>query len=233
MTVLSASREHREPKSLAPEEKAGKVLPGNELGHARDVYAFAVMVENWIDKLEPLGMGSGKPMISPFPPSEAKTELLEISACLEQFALKSMEDGKAFVRCYLADGSSSCSQLLQKLLYLPEELLAKRLAPRLLSHFVLLDQTTIQHVQTSGNDLTSSSMDKVQPLFSEAVIQRYIIPKVVKIFTVNDYHVHVLMLTYFTKFVHIVSKEYLETEILPQVRILYTVYLTPCLPIYS
>ncbi|KAH3791998.1 hypothetical protein DPMN_145487, partial [Dreissena polymorpha] len=230
MTKLSESREHREPKSIAPEEKAGKVLPGSELGHARDVYAFAVMVENWLEKLEPLGdltktfelrirdeCLEADPRKRPNMQSLLEnrlftTELLKISAFLEQVALKSMEDRKAFF-----------SQLLPKLLYLPEELVAKRLVPRLLSRFVLLDQTAIQHVlpsvltpRTGENDLTSLSVDKVQPLFSESVFQRYIIPKVVKIFTVHDYHVHMLMLTYFTKFVHLVSREHLETDILPQ-----------------
>jgi len=59
--------------------------------------------------------------------------------------------------------------------------------------------------------------DEVSPLFSEAVYKQYMVPKLLRIFTVHEYHVHVLLLQYLPLFVHLVEKEDLELEILPQV----------------
>ncbi|WAR30590.1 PACE1-like protein [Mya arenaria] len=157
---------------------SSKVLPGSELGHARDVYAFAVMVEGMLERL---------------------TEFLQIAAFLDNVALKSATERKKFFR-----------HLLPKLFDLPEEFSAKRLAPKLLSRFVLLDVTAVEYILPSV--LTPCSEDErpskfkpgeIAPLFTESVFKRYLVPKLVKIFTVHDFHVHILMLTYLRKFIYL------------------------------
>ncbi|XP_052790059.1 protein-associating with the carboxyl-terminal domain of ezrin-like isoform X2 [Mya arenaria] len=229
-TTLASSRKHREDTAIAPEEKAGKVLPGSELGHARDVYAFAVMVEGMLERLSELGeliktfeLRIQDECLDEEPRKRPKmasllndrlftTEFLQIAAFLDNVALKSATERKKFFR-----------HLLPKLFDLPEEFSAKRLAPKLLSRFVLLDVTAVEYILPSV--LTPCSEDErpskfkpgeIAPLFTESVFKRYLVPKLVKIFTVHDFHVHILMLTYLRKFIYLVDKDDLEFEILPQ-----------------
>lgn len=60
--------------------------------------------------------------------------------------------------------------------------------------------------------------DQVMSLFTEAVYKKYVVPKLLRIFTVHEYHVHLLLLRYFKSFIHLIDQEDLEMEILPQVK---------------
>ncbi|XP_060074316.1 protein-associating with the carboxyl-terminal domain of ezrin-like [Ylistrum balloti] len=52
---LTSAKNHRSSKAIAPEERDESMTAAPELAFARDVYAFGVMVEELLEKLEDLG----------------------------------------------------------------------------------------------------------------------------------------------------------------------------------
>ena len=61
--------------------------------------------------------------------------------------------------------------------------------------------------------------DEDKPLLDKTVFKQYVIPRLVKMFSVKDYHIHMTLLKYFEYFVHLVDVEALEFDVFPQVSI--------------
>lgn len=227
---LESCKTYRNQEGLSPEEKQGKVSTETELGHARDIFSFAVMTESLLEKMQDLGdltktfelriqdeclhsdprrRPTAKSLLSD---RLFNTEFLSVALFLKNVTLKSEEERKVFF-----------SNLMPRLLHLPEELVARRLVPSLLTRFVFLDQSAVENLLPSlltpkeeETSPTETLPGKTTPLFSEDVFQQFVVPKLVKIFSVYDFHVHSLLLQYFPKFVHLIDKEDLEFEVFPQ-----------------
>ncbi|KAL4219245.1 Protein-associating with the carboxyl-terminal domain of ezrin [Mactra antiquata] len=226
---LQSLKDFRNETVITPEEKQGKVPTDVSLAHTRDIFAFAAMTESLLEKLDDLGdltktfelriqdeCLNSDPKQRPSAQSLLSdrifnTEFLEIALFLKNITLKSETERRLFFR-----------NLLPKLLALPEELTARRLVPSMLSRFVFLDQSAVENVLPSvltprkGETVTEEGSG-LYPLFSEKIYKRYVSPKLVKIFSVHDYHVHMILLQYFHKYVHLIDREDLEIDVFPQV----------------
>ncbi|XP_045201253.2 protein-associating with the carboxyl-terminal domain of ezrin-like isoform X2 [Mercenaria mercenaria] len=226
-TFLESSKAYRHESTFAPEEKGGKICTDTSLGHARDIYAFAVMTESLLEHMQDLGdltktfeLRIQDECLHSDPRNRPKacslltdrlfnTAFLEIALFLKNITLKSEEERTTFFR-----------KLLPMLRSLPEELVARRLVPGLLSRFVFMDQAAVENVLPSlltPRKDESHPREEIQPLFSEKLFKMYVVPKLVKILSVHDYHIHILLLQYFPYFVHLIDKEDLEFDVFPQV----------------
>ncbi|XP_060580541.1 protein-associating with the carboxyl-terminal domain of ezrin-like isoform X2 [Ruditapes philippinarum] len=224
---LEGNKAYRDECTVTPEEKEGKVCTESTVGHARDVYTFAVMTESLLEGMHDLGdltksfeqriqeeclhkNPKHRPSVSSLLTDRIfNTTFLEISLFLKNITLKSEAERKSFFK-----------NLLQMLHSLPKELVARRLVPGLLSRFVFMDQTAVKYVlpslltpQRGGN----TQHGAIQPLLSDDLFKQYVVPKLVKILAVHDCHIHILLLQYFPKFVHLIDMEDLEFEVFPQI----------------
>lgn len=230
-SFLESVKAYRHETTITPEEKEGKVSTDPSVGHARDVYAFAVLAESLLEHMEDLGdlrktfeLRIQDECLHADPRKRPKvhslmcdrlfnTDFLEIALFLKSITLKTEEERSHFFK-----------NLLPRLQKQHEDLVARRLVPGLLSRFVFLDQTAVENVlpslltpkqnESPPYEFPSGS---VQPLLSETLYKQYVVPKLVKIFSVHDYHIHILLLQYFPYYVHLIDKDDLEFDVFPQV----------------
>ncbi|XP_021345414.1 protein-associating with the carboxyl-terminal domain of ezrin-like [Mizuhopecten yessoensis] len=227
---LSAARKQRSPKALAPEEREENMKAAPELAFARDVYAFAVMVEELLEKLEDLGdmtktfeLRIQDECLNPDPKARPKLEALlndrlfrndfiTISRFLQDITLKSQKEKKEFFE-----------DVMERLYKIPEETVGKCLARSLLCRFVLLDVDAKCHlipnilVPYRDAKRQTPKTGEVAPLFSVSTYRTYMIPEIYRVFHCHDYHIRMTLLTYFPHYIDLFEKENLEETILPQV----------------
>ncbi|KAL3870810.1 hypothetical protein ACJMK2_038850 [Sinanodonta woodiana] len=226
---LEKRRALRYEKALAPEEKQGKFEASEEYGSARDVYAFGFLCEEIWENLQDLGdvlktfqRRVADECLNTDPRKRPKAhsllndrifnqDFMEIFLFLKNVTVKSEEERKHFFR-----------HVLQKLLKIPELQIGRRLVSLLLSRFVLLDPSAVEHllphVLTPRRDDKSQSSDgNYTPLLNTDNYKRYIVPHLLKIFSVHDIHIRAVLLKYFHAYVELLDKEDLKCIIFPQV----------------
>lgn len=92
---------------------------------------------------------------------------------------------------------------------------------------VLLTLMNIIHVYVLNmNDLGTSEKvevhsQRLSPLFSVPLYKTYVIPELIKMFHCHDYHIRMILLTYFPLYMDLFEKNDLEEVIFPQVLNIY------------
>ncbi|XP_033762729.1 protein-associating with the carboxyl-terminal domain of ezrin-like [Pecten maximus] len=227
---LTSARKQRSPKTIAPEEREENMRSVPELAFARDVYAFGVMVEELLEKLEDLGdmtktfeLRIQDECLHPDPKARPKLETLlndrlfrndfiTISRFLQNITLKSAKEKKEFFE-----------DIMERLYKIPEETVGRCLTRSLLCRFVLLDTDAKRHlipnilVPYRGDKRPNTSAGEETPLFSVSTFKTFIVPEIHRVFHCHDYHIRMTLLTYFSHYVDLFTKENLEETILPQV----------------
>ncbi|CAH1786148.1 unnamed protein product [Owenia fusiformis] len=226
-TFLQQSRSMRDEKTIAPEEKSEKYMTDPATGHARDVFAFGVLVEALLECIGDMGelaQGFERTIqdycLNPDPTLRPKistllsdrlfsNEFVEITNFLRNITLKSLAEKEAFFK-----------SILKNLLLLPESLIATRLVRPLLSRFVVLDATAnehlLPHLLTPRQENRESVSADLTPLLSESLYQAHIIPEIYKIFHVRDSHVRLVLLRHFHNYFHLFDDDTLAGVIQKQ-----------------
>ncbi|XP_069122020.1 protein-associating with the carboxyl-terminal domain of ezrin-like [Argopecten irradians] len=227
---LNTARKQRSPKTIAPEEREDNKKAVPELAFARDVYAFGVLVEELLEKLDNLGdmtktfeLRIQDECLNPDPKARPRLETLlndrlfrndfiTISRFLQNITLKSAEEKKEFF-----------ADIMERLYKIPEETVGKCLSRGLLCRFVLLDTTAKSHLIPNilmpyrGAKRQTVKKGEHPGLFSVQTFKMYIVPEIHRVFHCHDYHIRTTLLTYFTHYVDLIAKDDLEDIILPQV----------------
>ncbi|KAH9490194.1 Protein-associating with the carboxyl-terminal domain of ezrin [Bulinus truncatus] len=223
---LEKCRAFRKESTLSPEEKSGTVSVDGSLSHTRDVFALGYLVESALDlvkeKDERLKLlehqmkccSSPDPAMRPkvsalLKMSAFSSDLIEILCFLKHITIKSEDERKEFF-----------SNVLPRLQKLPENVIARRLVVPLLARFVLLNEwaekLVLPHLLTPKGG-TSGGKSYIQGLLSETLYKEFVINHLFNIFHVHDSHIRLILLEHFSSFVHLFSKEQLESDIFIQI----------------
>ncbi|XP_043555423.1 protein-associating with the carboxyl-terminal domain of ezrin isoform X5 [Chiloscyllium plagiosum] len=200
---LSSINSLRDLSSIAPEEQSAgfQILPETH-GHARDAYSFGVMVE----KLLPLlGEMVAEHLLTSF--QEAlKVSLLNPDP-MQRPSLQSLLTHEFF------------RFLLDRIQGLPEGLMASRLVPQLLTPLVFAEPVAIKsflpHLLRPKKD--SPSDDEFNSLLSPNVFRDHVIPILLKLYSVREEHVRMVLLSHLDTYADLFQLEDLQEIVLPQV----------------
>ncbi|XP_046583622.1 protein-associating with the carboxyl-terminal domain of ezrin-like isoform X2 [Haliotis rubra] len=222
----------RNEETVSPEEKQGVVKATVEYGHARDVFAFGVLVEQLQEKLEDLGdltktfellVQDECLNVDPEQRPTVQTllndrmfrhDFIDVLRFVKNVTTKSEEEKKKFF-----------SNVTARLLSLPEELVAKRLAVTLLSRFVMLDETAnkalLANLLTPYREKSRPPVrpNQPSPILCAQLFKDHVIPELFRIFHIRDSHIRLVLLTHFPAYVDLFEKETLEETIFPQLLI--------------
>lgn len=90
---------------------------------------------------------------------------------------------------------------------------------------VLLTLMNIIYVLNMNDLGTSEKVEvhsqRLSPLFSVPLYKTYVIPELIKMFHCHDYHIRMILLTYFPLYMDLFEKNDLEEVIFPQVLNIY------------
>ncbi|XP_037964137.2 protein-associating with the carboxyl-terminal domain of ezrin [Plutella xylostella] len=217
---LKHARIHRYDKAVDPSEDSYKVT-----GKV-DQYAFAVLVEDVFkgckddevphlrefrkychDKLQNSDPAQRPDLSEVLQHSFFNHEFISIYKFLNFLPLKSNEEKSSFF-----------SNILENLRSYDEETVAAQLGGLLLARVTLLDDTArkdvIPYIFKPNNERTAD--DENNGFFSLAVFKEHLKPRVLQLFGVRDSQIRLLLLTHFSKFVHVFTHEELSQQILPE-----------------
>ncbi|XP_053600947.1 protein-associating with the carboxyl-terminal domain of ezrin [Plodia interpunctella] len=110
------------------------------------------------------------------------------------------------------------SNILENLKCYDEETVAKQLGGLLLSRLTMLDQTArknvIPYILKPKND--RSQNEKNTGFFRLEIFKEHVKPRLMQLFGVRDSQIRFLLLSHFSKFVHVFSHDELSQHILPE-----------------
>lgn len=228
---LKNSRPFRNKESISPEEKAERLTITNEMGHTRDVFSFGVMAETLLEYISETGEKSKtfeilvqdkclnadpkqRPKFSTLMKDQLFcNDLLLIAKFLRELTLKPQREKEEFF-----------SSLYPRLTMLAEEVVAKQLVQLLLCRFVLLEASAAMSIvpnilvpKRGTSEKVEVHSQRLSPLFSVPLYKTYVIPELIKMFYCHDYHIRMILLTYFPLYLDLFEKNDLEEVIFPQI----------------
>lgn len=228
---LKNSRPFRNKESISPEEKAERLTITNEMGHTRDVFSFGVMAETLLEYISETGEKSKtfeilvqdkclnadpkqRPKFSTLMKDQLFcNDLLLIAKFLRELTLKPQREKEEFF-----------SSLFPRLTMLAEEVVAKQLVQLLLCRFVLLEASAAMSIvpnilvpKRGTSEKVEVHSQRLSPLFSVPLYKTYVIPELIKMFYCHDYHIRMILLTYFPLYLDLFEKNDLEEVIFPQI----------------
>lgn len=228
---LKNSRPFRNKESISPEEKAERLTITNEMGHTRDVFSFGVMAETLLEYISETGEKSKtfeilvqdkclnadpkqRPKFSTLMKDQLFcNDLLLITKFLRELTLKPQREKEEFF-----------SSLFPRLTMLAEEVVAKQLVQLLLCRFVLLEASAAMSIvpnilvpKRGTSEKVEVHSQRLSPLFSVPLYKTYVIPELIKMFYCHDYHIRMILLTYFPLYLDLFEKNDLEEVIFPQI----------------
>ncbi|XP_033119128.1 protein-associating with the carboxyl-terminal domain of ezrin-like [Anneissia japonica] len=225
---LKDSRPLRHSEAIPPEENEDALTSNApSVGHARDAYAFGILAEQLLQYLEELGdiTSSFVERLSAFIDPEPKNrpqlrtllqdhifrnDFLEIINFLNHLTLKSEQEKDIFFE-----------DLAHRLHRLPAKLVAVRLAPMLLSSFVMAEPVAVDklfvHLLTPKSDCQPSVFNPdVCPIIHEELFKEHLLPLLSDAFQLRDSHVRCVLLRHFSSYVHLFDNHLLRSKILIQ-----------------
>ncbi|XP_016972828.1 protein-associating with the carboxyl-terminal domain of ezrin [Drosophila rhopaloa] len=134
-------------------------------------------------------------------------EFVLIHSFLFELPLKSVQERQQFF-----------GSLIERLRCFDEEVVASQLACDLLSRMVLLDPAAQKFV--TPHVLRTKVTDKATAsLFSPQTYVQYLMPHILKMFRLRDAQIRLILLDYFIDYIHLLSDEQLQSEILPHLQL--------------
>ncbi|KAM7053515.1 protein-associating with the carboxyl-terminal domain of ezrin isoform 3-T4 [Molossus nigricans] len=217
----------REPACIPPEEMSPEftTLPESH-GHARDAYAFGMLVERLlsvlsgqvsVDVLRSFRQTSHSALLSPVPQCRPalrtllshdifRNDFLEVVNFLKSLTLKSEEEKTEFFKF-----------LLDRVSCLSEELIASRLVPLLLNQLVFAEPVAVKSFLPHLLGPKTGAPGETPRLLSPALFRSRVVPVLLRLFAVHEEHVRTVLLSHLEAYVEHFSPEQLRTVILPQV----------------
>ncbi|XP_054568251.1 protein-associating with the carboxyl-terminal domain of ezrin isoform X3 [Eptesicus fuscus] len=216
----------RDPACIPPEETSPEFTTLPEVhGHARDAYAFGMLVERLLtdrngqaDALRSFRQALHSALLNPVPQRRPalctllshdffRNDFLEVVNFLKSLTLKSEEEKAEFFKF-----------LLDRVSCLSEELIASRLVPLLLNQLVFAEPVAVKsflpHLLGPKKD---GGPGEPPRLLSPALFRSRVVPVLLQLFQVHEEHVRTVLLAHLEAYVEHFTPEQLRTVILPQV----------------
>ncbi|ESN95701.1 hypothetical protein HELRODRAFT_193504 [Helobdella robusta] len=151
-----------------------------------------------------------------------KSDFVQILSFLKFIVLKSKEEKKEFFNshcCYIVKKINfvATRSLVPKLQALPEELVTKRLLPLLTQRFVFLDETACsEFLPKFLTPRPATILTSGEWVLSEESFRTSLVPLLLKIFTIRETYVRLVLLENFKSYCRCIGEEDLKTFVLDE-----------------